>query len=100
MLLGMLEFLLFYESMKIVKDVLLMHGYENGEHGGYGNEGSLCRAFLLFRDNIEYFCYFVSLKNREYVDESENMWKFLKGCKECFQVGFNIYHTPVIFLSV
>ena len=42
MLLGMLEFLLFHESTEAMKDVSLMHGYENGKHGGYGNE----RKFL------------------------------------------------------
>jgi len=32
-----------------------MDGYKNGEHGGYGNEGSLFHAFILFRDNAECF---------------------------------------------
>jgi len=26
------------ESTGVVKDVSLMHGYENGKHEGYGNE--------------------------------------------------------------
>ena len=46
MLLGMLKFLLFHESTEVKKDVSLMDGYENGKHGGYGNEGSLCEAFF------------------------------------------------------
>ena len=55
MLLGMLEFLLFHEISEVMKDVSLMHAYENEKHGGYGNERSLCRVFLLFRDNAECF---------------------------------------------
>ena len=35
---GKLEFLLFYENTEVKKDVSLMDGYENGKHGGYGNE--------------------------------------------------------------
>ena len=43
MLLGILEFLLFHESKEVMKDVSLMHRYENGKHEGYGNEkGSFC----------------------------------------------------------
>ena len=53
MLLSMLELLLFHESTEVKKDVSLMDGYEIGKHGGYGNKGSLCDAFLLFRDNAE-----------------------------------------------
>ena len=53
MLLGMLEFLLFHESTEVMKYVSLMHGYENGKHEGYGNGGSLCGVFFLFRDNTE-----------------------------------------------
>ena len=34
-----------------------MGGYENGKHGGNGNEGSLCDAFILFRDIAE--CFFL-----------------------------------------
>ena len=62
MLLGMLEFLLFHESTEVMKDVSLMHRYENGKHEGYRNEGSLCGTFLLFRDNAECFFPFVSLR--------------------------------------
>ena len=40
MLLSMLEFLLFHESTQVMKDVSLMHGYENGKYEGYGHEGS------------------------------------------------------------
>ena len=58
MLLGMLELLLFHESTEGMKDVSLMHRYENGKHEGYGNEGSLCGEFLLFMDNAEcFFCF-------------------------------------------
>ena len=46
MLLGMLEFLLFHESAEVKKEVSLIDGHENGKHGGYGYEGSLCDAFL------------------------------------------------------
>ena len=103
MLLGMLEFLLFYESTKVIKDVSLIHGYRNGKHEGYRYEGSLCRAFLLFRNNTEYSCYFVFLKERQCDeetcgDESGNVWGFLGGCEELFD--FNIYHTPVISISL
>ena len=76
MLLGVLEFLLFHESTEVKKDVSLMDGYENGKHGGYGNEGSLCDAFLLFRDNPE--CFF-PLRDKQSdeetcVDGSGSMW--------------------------
>ena len=54
-MLSILEYLLFHESTKVKKDVPLMDGYENGKHGGYGNGGSLCEAFLLLRDNTECF---------------------------------------------
>ena len=70
MLLGMLEFLLFYESTEDMKDVSLMHGYENGKHEGYGNEGSLCGVFLLFRDNAECFFLFISLRDRQSDEET------------------------------
>ena len=56
-----------------------MNRYENGKHGSYGNKGSLCDAFLLFRDNAECLFSFVSLKDRQSdvetcVDGSENVW--------------------------
>jgi len=69
MLIGMLEFLLFHESTDVKKDVSLMDGYENGKPGGYGNEGSLCGAFLLLRDNAECFFPFVSLRDRQSDEE-------------------------------
>jgi len=54
----MLEFLLFHESTEDVKDVSLtdmrMESIE-----GYGNGGTLCDAFLLFRDYAE--CFFLLL---------------------------------------
>ena len=73
------EFLLFHESSEVMKDVSLMHAYENGKHESYGNEGSLCGVFLLFRDNAEYFVYFVSLRDRQSDEEtcvngSGNVW--------------------------
>ena len=79
MLLSMLEFLLFHESTEVKKQVSLMNRYENGKHGGYGNEGSLCDAFILFRDNAECSFSFVSLKDRQSdeetcVDGSGNVW--------------------------
>jgi len=79
MLFGMLEFLLFHESTEVMKDVSLMHGYENEKHEGYGNEGSLCGVFLLFRDNTEGFFSFVSLRDKQSdeetsVDGSGNVW--------------------------
>ena len=79
MLLGMLEFLLFHESSEVMKDVSLMHGYGNREHRSYGNEGSLCGVFILFRDNAECFVSFVSLRDRQSdeetcVDGSGNVW--------------------------
>jgi len=70
MLLGMVEFLLFHGSTEVKKDVSLIDGYENGKHGGYGSEGSLCDAFLLFRDNAKSFFLFVSLKDRQSVEET------------------------------
>ena len=70
MLLRMLKFLLFHESTEVKKDVSLIDGYENGKHGGYGNEGSLCEAFFLFRDNGECFFSFVSLRNRQSDEET------------------------------
>jgi len=69
MLLGMLEFLLFHESTEVENDVSLMNGYENGKYGGYGNEGSLCDAFLLFRDSAGCFFSFVSLRDRQSDEE-------------------------------
>ena len=33
-MLEMLEFLLFHESTEVMKDVSLMHGYENGKYEG------------------------------------------------------------------
>ena len=81
---GMLEFLLFYENTEVKKDVSLMDGYENGKHGGYGNEGSLCDAFLLFRDNVGCFFSFASLRERQSdevtcLEEGENEWRSLEG---------------------
>ena len=66
----MLEFILFHESTEVKKDVSLIDGYGNGKHGGYGYEGSLCEAFLLFRDNVECFFSFVSLRNRQSDEEA------------------------------
>ncbi|PUU81283.1 hypothetical protein B9Z19DRAFT_1077472 [Tuber borchii] len=82
MLLGMLLFLLFHECAEVMKDVSLMHGYENGKHRGCRNEGSLCGAFLLFRNNTECFFSFVSLRDRQddgktCVDGSGNVWCLL-----------------------
>lgn len=51
----MLDFLLFHECLKVKKVVSLMNEYANRKHGGYGNEGSLCDSFSLFRDNGERF---------------------------------------------
>ena len=64
---------------EVKKDVSLMDGYENGKHGSYGNEGSLCDAFLLFRDNAECFFPFISLRDRQSdeetcVDGGGNVW--------------------------
>jgi len=72
-------FILFHESTEVKKDVSLMNGQENRKHGGYGNEGSLCDAFLLFRDNAELSFSSVPLKDRESdeetcVDGSGNVW--------------------------
>jgi hypothetical protein len=79
MLLGMLLFLLFHESTEVMRDVSLMHSYENWKDRGYGNEGSLCGAFLWFRNNTECFVSFVSLRDRQgdeetCVDGSGNVW--------------------------
>ena len=45
-----------------MKDVSLMHGYENGKHEGYENERKfLWCIFFCLRDNAEYFlsfCFF------------------------------------------
>ena len=70
MLLGMLELILFHESTEVKKEVSLMDRYENRKHGGYGNERSLCDAFLLFRDNVEFFFPFVSLRDRQSDEET------------------------------
>ena len=56
-----------------------MNRYENGKHEGYGNEGSLCDVFLLFRDNAECFFSFVCLRDRQsdeetYVNGSGDRW--------------------------
>ena len=56
-----------------------MDGYENGKHGGYGNEGSLCDELLLFRDSAGCFLSFVSLRDRQSdeetcVERSGNVW--------------------------
>jgi len=64
MLFGMLEFLLFHESTEVKRDVSLTDGYENEKHGGYGNEGSLCDAFLLFKNSAGCFLSSVSLRGR------------------------------------
>ena len=74
----MLEFLLFHESTEIKKDVSFIDRYENRKYEDYGNEGSLCDAFLLLRDNAECFFPFVSLRDRQSdgetcVDGSGNM---------------------------
>jgi len=87
-----------HESTEVKKDVSLMDGYENGKHEGYGNEGSICHAFLLFRDNAECFFSFVSLRDRQgdeetCVDGSGNLWT-AEG-----SVLFFIY-TPVITISL
>ena len=79
MLLGTLEFLLFHESSEVIKDVSLMPPYQNGKHRGCGNEGSLCGAFLLFRDSAECFVSLVSLRDKQSdeeacVDGSANAW--------------------------
>ena len=79
MLLGKQEFILFHGSTEVKKDVSLVDGYENGKHGGYGNEGSIFDAFLLFRDNAECFFPFVSLRDRQSdeetcVDGGGNVW--------------------------
>ena len=51
--------------MEVMKDISLMHGYENGKHEGYGNERKcFCGVFLLFRDNAECFLPFLSLRDR------------------------------------
>ena len=68
MLRGMLDFLLFHEKTEVKGDVSLMDGYENGKHGGYRNEGSLCDAFLLFRAAQDVS--FSSLRDRQSDEET------------------------------
>ena len=46
-----------------------MKRYENRKHRGYGNEGSLCDAFILFGDNAKCFFSFVSLRDRRSDEE-------------------------------
>lgn len=50
MLLGMLVSFVSW-MIEVMKDVLLMHRYENGKHQGYGNEKEvfLWCNFLLFK---------------------------------------------------
>ena len=43
----------FYECTEVKRVGSLMNGYVNRKHRGYGNERSLCDAFILFRDNAE-----------------------------------------------
>ena len=60
MLLGMLHFILFHECTEARKVISLMNEYVNRKHKGYGNEGTLCDAFILFRNNAQsfFFCFF------------------------------------------
>ena len=49
--------------MEVMKDVSLMHEYENGKHEGYGNERKFfVVCFLLFKDNPECFLTFCFLE--------------------------------------
>ena len=51
-------FILFHESMEVMKDISLMHGDENGKLEGYGNERKFfVECFLLFKDNAECFSF-------------------------------------------
>jgi len=81
-LLGMLECILFHERTEVKKDVSLMDGYENGKHGDYGNEGSLCDAFLSFRDNAGCFFSFVSL--RDIQSDEETRVERREMCGDCW----------------
>ena len=64
-----------------MKDASLMHGYDNAEHGGYGNERKFiveCFFFCLRIIRNVYFP-FVSLRDRRSeeetcVDGSGNVW--------------------------
>jgi len=60
--------------MEVMKEVSLMHGYENRKHEGYRNEGSIYGVFILFRDSAECFPPFVSLRDRQ-DDEETCKWK-------------------------
>ena len=54
----------FYESTEVKKVVSSMNRYANRKQGGYRNEGSLCDAFILFRDNVEcFFSLFLRVPN-------------------------------------
>jgi len=55
-------FLLFHERIEVMKDVSLMHGYENGKHEGYGNERKfLWCVFVLFKGQHRMFSFLLFL---------------------------------------
>ena len=60
------QFLLFHESTEVIKDVSLMHGYENGKHEGYGNERNVFLPFLFLKDRRS--------EEERCVGGGENMW--------------------------
>ena len=49
-----------------MRDVSLMHGYENGKHEGYGNERNVLFPFVFLKDRRS--------EEETCVDGSENMW--------------------------
>ena len=66
--------------MEVMKDVSLMHGYENGKHEGYENERKfLWCIFFCLRDNAKCFLSFCFLRGGQgeeetSVDGSGNVW--------------------------
>ena len=64
-----------------MKDASLMHGYENGKHGGYGNERKFFveRFFFCLRIMQNVFFPFVSLRDRR-SEEETCVWMEVETC--------------------
>ena len=86
-----------------MKDVSLMHGYENGKHKGYGNERKFfVVCFLLFKGLRRMFSFLLFLWGID-KEKRRQVWMEVETCGESRKVVKSVLifiYTPVISLSL
>ena len=86
-----------------MKDVSLMHGYENGKHEGYGMKGGFfVVCFLLFKRLRRMFSFLLFLWGID-KEKRRQVWMEMETCGESRKVVKSVLifiYTPVISLSL